>query len=107
MMSIRACATSTPLNNPRRFFMAMNVHQENVLIAMRLWSLNVSELAVELARQANEEATRPLSEAQIHRALEAHRKEHSVCMTWLLDVWDQIEQENQAMPEVPSSGSSS
>jgi hypothetical protein len=87
--------------------MAMNVHQENVLIAMRLWSLNVSELAVELARQANEEATRPLSEAQIRRALDAHREEHSVCMTWLLDVWDQIERENQAMPEVPSSGSSS
>ena len=86
--------------------MAMNVHQENVLIAMRLWSLGVSELAVELARQANAEATRPLSEAQIHRALEAHRKEHSVCMTWLLDVWDQIEKENQAMPEVPSSASS-
>ena len=87
--------------------MAMNVHQENVLIAMRLWSLNVSELAVELARQANEEATRPLSEAQIRRALDAHREEHSVCMTWLLDVWDQIERENQAMPGVPSSGSSS
>jgi hypothetical protein len=86
--------------------MAMNVHQENVLIAMRLWSLNVSELAVELARQANEEATRPLSEAQIRRALDAHREEHSVCMTWLLDVWDQIERENQAMPEVPSSASS-
>jgi hypothetical protein len=86
--------------------MAINVHQENVLITMRLWSLGVADLAAELARQANEEATRPLSEAQIHRALEAHRKEHSVCMTWLLDVWDQIEQENQAMPEIPSSASS-
>jgi hypothetical protein len=87
--------------------MAMNVHQENVLIAMRLWSLRIGDLAVELARQAKEDVIRPLSEAQIHRALEAHRKEHSVCMTWLLDVWDQIEQENQAKPEGPSSGSSS
>jgi hypothetical protein len=87
--------------------MAMNVQQENVLIAMRLWSLGVSDLAVELARQAKEDVIRPLSEAQIHRALEAHRKEHSVCMTWLLDVWDQIEQENQAMSEVLSSGPSS
>ena len=87
--------------------MAMNVQQENVLIAMRLWSLGVSDLAVELARQAKEDVIRPLSEAQIHRALEAHRKEHSLCMTWLLDVWDQIEQENQAMSEVLSSGPSS
>lgn len=86
--------------------MAMTVQQENVLIAMRLWSLGVSELAAGLARQANEEATRPLSEAQIHRALEVHRKEHSVCMTWLLDVWDQVEKENQAMREIPSSASS-
>jgi hypothetical protein len=86
--------------------MAMNVHQEAVLIAMRQWSLGVSQLAAELARQANEEATRPLSEAQIHRALEAHQKEHSVCMTWLLDVWDHIEQENQAMPGVPFPGAS-
>ena len=86
--------------------MAMTVHQENVLISMRLWSLGVSELAAELARQAKEEVARPLTEAQIHRALETHRTEHSVCMTWLLDVWDQIEQENQAMPEVPSSGTS-
>jgi hypothetical protein len=29
-----------------------------------------------------------------------------VCMTWLLDVWDQVEKENQAMPEIPSSASS-
>ena len=87
--------------------MAITVHQESVLIAMRLWSLGVSELAVELARQANEKATRPLSETQIQRALEAHRKEHSMCMTWLLDVWDEIERENQAMPGVPSPGSSS
>jgi hypothetical protein len=87
--------------------MAMNVHQENVLIAMRLWSLGVSDLAVELARQANEDVIRPLSEAQIRRALEAHRKEHSVCMTWLLDVWDQMEREAQAMPQLPSAGSSS
>jgi hypothetical protein len=87
--------------------MAINVHQENVLITMRLWSLGVADLAAELARQANEEVTRPLSEAQIHRALESHRKEHSVCMAWLLDVWEQIEQESQAMPEIPSSASSS
>lgn len=86
--------------------MAMNVGQENVLVAIRMWSLRVGELAAELARQANEEATRPLSEAQIHRALEAHQKEHSVCMTWLLDTWDQIEQDNQAMPGSPSSGPS-
>jgi hypothetical protein len=85
--------------------MAMNVGQENVLIAMRVWSLRVGELACELARQANEVVTRPLSEAQIHRALEAHRKEHSVCTTWLLDVWDQLEQENQGEPEAPSSSS--
>lgn len=87
--------------------MTMNVQQENVLIAMRLWSLGISQLAAELARQANEEATRPLSEAQIHRALEAHRKEHSMCMTWLLDVWDQIERESQAMPAAPPSAASS
>jgi hypothetical protein len=86
--------------------MAINVHQENVLITMRLWSLGVGDLAAELARQANEEAARPLSEAQIRRALEVHRKEHAVCMTWLLDVWDQIEQENRAMPGVSSSASS-
>ena len=87
--------------------MAMTVQQENVLVAMRLWSLRVSELAVELARQANEEPTRPLSDAQIRRALEAHRKEHAICMKWLLDVWDQVEQENQAAPGTPPSAASS
>jgi hypothetical protein len=30
-----------------------------------------------------------------------------VCMTWLLDVWDQMEREAQAMPQLPSAGSSS
>jgi hypothetical protein len=80
----------------------MNVHQENVLIAMRLWSLRVGELAAEMARAAGEQAPRPLSEQQIHRALEAHRTEHSVCMTWLLDVWDHIDEESRGRPESPS-----
>lgn len=70
--------------------MAMNVQQENVLIAMRLWSLGVGELAREMASKASEEVARPLSDAQIHRALEAHRKEHAVCLKWLLDEWDNI-----------------
>jgi len=86
--------------------MAMTVHQENVLISMRLWSLRVGELAVELARQANEEVARPLTAAQIHRALDAHREEHSVCMQWLLDAWDQIEKESQTAPDSPPSLSS-
>ncbi|MEP6882080.1 MAG: hypothetical protein ABI866_08810 [Dokdonella sp.] len=69
----------------------MNVQQENVLIAMRLWSLGVGELAREMASKASEEVARPLSDAQIHRALEAHRKEHAVCLKWLLDEWDNID----------------
>lgn len=72
--------------------MAMNVQQENVLIAMRLWSLGVTELASQMASQAKEEVARPLSDTQIHRALEAHRKEHAVCLKWLLDEWDHIDQ---------------
>ncbi len=71
--------------------MAMNVQQENVLIAMRLWSLGVGKLASEMAIEAKEEVARPLSDAQIHRALEAHRKEHAVCLKWLLDEWDNID----------------
>ena len=71
--------------------MAMNVQQENVLIAMRLWSLGVGKLASEMAIQAKEEVARPLSDAQIHRALEAHRNEHAVCLKWLLDEWDHID----------------
>ncbi len=69
----------------------MNVQQENVLIAMRLWSLGVGDLAREMASKASEEVARPLSDAQIHRALEAHRKEHAVCLKWLLDEWDNID----------------
>ncbi len=76
--------------------MAMNVQQESVLIAMRSWTLGVSELAAEMARQAGEEVTRPLSDVQIRRALEAHRKEYSVCLKWLLDEWDRDERENRA-----------
>lgn len=76
--------------------MAMNIQQESVLIAMRSWTIGVGELATEMARQAGEEVTRPLSDAQIRRALEAHRKEYSVCLKWLLDEWDQDEQENRA-----------
>jgi hypothetical protein len=72
---------------------------------MRLWSLEICGLAVELARQAGEEAPRPLSEAQIHRALEAHRRENAVCVAWLLDVWDQIEQETQPARREPSPSS--
>ena len=75
--------------------MAMNVQQENVLIAMRLWSLGVTELASQMASQAKEEVARPLSDTQIHRALEAHRKEHAVCLKWLLDEWDHMEQEHR------------
>jgi hypothetical protein len=78
--------------------MALNVPQENVLISMRIWSLGIGKLGAQLARQAGEEVLRPLSEAQINRALEAHRKEHQICMTWLLDVWDGIEKETQATP---------
>src|SRR5688500_17816996 len=75
--------------------MALNVHQENVLLSMRIWSLGICNLGVELARQTGEVVHRPLSEAQIRRALEAHRQEHSVCMTWVLDAWDGIEKEAQ------------
>ena len=75
--------------------MAMNVQQENVLIAMRLWSLGIGKLASEMAGQSSEEVTRPLSDAQIHRALEAHRKEHAICLKWLLDEWDHMEQEHR------------
>lgn len=85
----------------------MTVPQENVLIAMRLWSLRVCDLAIELARQAGEQTPRPLSEAQLLRALDVHRAEHSICTKWLLDVWDQTEQENQAMQEAPRAESSS
>jgi hypothetical protein len=77
---------------------ALNVSQENVLLAMRIWSLGIGELAVSLAREANEEPVRPLSQEQIARALEAHRSEHSICVTWLLDVWDQIELEKRTAP---------
>ena len=79
--------------------MAMNVQQENVLIAMRLWSLGVGQLAAEMAQQASEEVARPLSDAQIRRALEAHRKEHAVCLKWLLDEWDHDEQESRALTD--------
>lgn len=75
--------------------MALNVPQENVLLSMRIWSLGICNLGVELARQRGEVVDRPLSEAQINRALEAHRQEHSVCMAWLLDTWDGIEKEAQ------------
>ena len=70
--------------------MALNVQQENVVLSMRIWSLRICELAVQLAREAGEDVHRPLSEAQIERALDAHRQEHSVCMAWLLDAWDGI-----------------
>ena len=40
------------------FFMAMTIHRESILISMRLWSLRAGELAVELARQSHEEASR-------------------------------------------------
>ena len=86
--------------------MAMTIHQESVLIAMRLWSLRVGELAVELARESHEEIARPLTAAQIRRALDAHRDEHAVCMQWLLDVWDPIEQESQAVSDGPPPASS-
>ena len=82
--------------------MAMNVQQENVLIAMRLWSLRIGELATEMARKASEEVVRPLSEAQLHRALVAHRNEHAVCVKWLLDEWDHIEQENRSQLSLPA-----
>lgn len=78
--------------------MALSVDQENVLLSMRLWSLGICELAVELAREANEDASRPLSKAQIHRALEAHRTENAVCVAWLLDVWDEIQLEKRPAP---------
>jgi hypothetical protein len=84
---------------------ALNVQQENVLLSMRLWSLKICDLAVELARQAGEEASRPLSEAQIQRALEAHRRENAVCVAWLLDVWDQIEHDTQPARGKPSPSS--
>ena len=75
--------------------MALNVQQENVVLSMRIWSLQICELGAELARQAGDEVHRPLSEPQIKRALDAHRQEHSVCMAWLLDAWDGIEKEAQ------------
>ena len=82
--------------------MVLNVPQENVLLSMRIWSLGICDLGVELARQSGEPVHRPLSDAQIKRALEAHGQEHSVCMAWLLDAWDRIEKEARAPQPVQS-----
>lgn len=49
----------------------MTVQQETALLLYRMYSSQVADLAIQLAQKAGEEASRPLSEAQIARALQA------------------------------------
>lgn len=47
----------------------MTVQQETALLLYRTYSVQVADLAIQLAQQAGEEVQRPLSEGQLQRAL--------------------------------------
>ena len=56
----------------------------NEVIGMRAFAVHVAELAVELARQAGEPVTRPLSKAQIERAVQTNGAETRLIMDALI-----------------------
>ncbi|GAA0717871.1 hypothetical protein [Dokdonella soli] len=56
----------------------------NEVIDMRGFAAHVAELAVEMARQAGEPVTRPLSKAQIERAVQANGTETRLVMDALI-----------------------
>lgn len=55
-----------------------NFPNDLTLLCDGLLTLRLSELAVQLAQQAGEEVTRPLSEAQIARAFAVMRSERNL-----------------------------
>lgn len=52
-----------------------NYQMQNSLLMVRLVALGTTELAIQLAQQAGEVVTRPLTEAQLQRALDVLSEE--------------------------------
>jgi len=68
------------------------------LAQKRLFTTHIAELATTLAREAGESATRPLSKAQLERALQVNYAESQIVMDLLLD-WAGEQRERGEIPE--------
>ncbi len=73
----------------------------NEVIGARVFTAHIAELAIELARQAGETVSRPLSPAQIERAVLANGTETRLVMDALINRLETLHREGK-LPEEAS-----
>lgn len=73
----------------------------NEVIDARVFTVHIAELAIELARQAGETVSRPLSPAQIERAVQANGTETRLVMDALINRLEMLHREGK-LPEEAS-----